>query len=102
MATLAGLTTDTLNMIYGIAQVERPIEDTIDAGFNAAVTTMPVTTDVLWKKDDLAEFADGELVIAVSDGTGTTFRRQIFFHLATPRLQILLGNMPPRFNHNYS
>ena len=71
MATLAGLTTKTLDHVYGTGLVERPAEDTIDATFNAAVTTMPVTTDSMWKRDDYAEFNSNELVIAISDGTGT-------------------------------
>ena len=71
MTTLAILTRKTLDHVYGVGLVERPVEDTLDAGFNAAVTTMPVTTDIVWKRDDYAEFDDGELVVAISDGTGT-------------------------------
>jgi len=69
MTSLAALTTATLDLIYGEAQVERPAEDTIDANFNAGVTVMPVSTDTLWKRNTVAEFADGERVICAADAS---------------------------------
>ena len=78
MATLADLATKTLDVIYGVAQVERPLEDIMDGAFTAGTLTMPVATDAFWKQDDIAEFAvDGELVICAADATGgnVTVRR---------------------------
>ena len=73
MATLASLTTDTHNLIHGLAQVERPQEDTIGAQLLVGGTSMTVTTNDLWKRDDLAEFQpDGEIVVCAADASGGT------------------------------
>ena len=78
MATLAGLTTDTLNMLYGMSQAERPQEDTITADLAQAATTMSVATTNLWKRGDYAEFSDGEVVICAADASAgsVTIRRK--------------------------
>ena len=60
MATLASLTLDVLDMIYGQAQVTRPIEDTLATEVtNAADVTWQFTSDELWKRGDYAEWFDG-------------------------------------------
>lgn len=79
MATLSALTTDTLNMLYGASQAERPQEDTLSGAFAQAATSMPVTTTALWGRGDYAEFDDGEIVICAADaaaGTVTVRRAQ--------------------------
>lgn len=74
MATLAGLVDRTYEILFGVAQVERPAEDTISAELSG--TSITVATDSMWKRGDYAEFDDGELVIFVADASGaTTVRR---------------------------
>ena len=65
MATLSQLTDDVYNMLYGIAQQERPIEDTqVTATFTAVATEIEMSTPAAWRKDDYAEAAsDGDIII---------------------------------------
>lgn len=78
MTTMAALIDTTLDVIYGVAEVERPREDTITGALNAGVTTMTVASPNLWKADAIGEFqVDGELVICAADpsGSNVTIRR---------------------------
>lgn len=80
MATLATLTTDTTNLLYGLDLVSRPQEDTIGAALTSSGTSVTVDTDTIWKRNDLMEFQpDGELAICAADassGTVTVRRAQ--------------------------
>lgn len=76
MATLAGLILDIEEMLYGMAEVENPPEDTATAA-NAAATTITVAHQNMWHKDDQGEFvgadgAVGEIVRVSSDPTTTS------------------------------
>lgn len=77
MATLASLTTDVLNRVYGTGIVERPAEDTLNGAINSSVTALQVDTEAMWKRGDFAEFPDNnEIVIFAADASGsTTIRR---------------------------
>ena len=81
MATLAGIVTDVYEMLYGIAQVERPSEDT------QATTTLAtgglaleMDTPTLWRRGDIAEATDGDIVLFTEDhpssGTAAIRRSQ--------------------------
>ena len=60
MATLASLTLDVYDMLFGVAQVQRPVEDTLRTGVtNAADVAWRFATPQLWKKNDLAEYWTG-------------------------------------------
>ncbi len=76
MATLAGLVNDAYNFLYGMAQMERPKEDTLNGGINNAVTSLTPTTVAMWKRDDYAEFPDGEVVVFAADSAGATAVRR--------------------------
>ena len=94
-ATLAGLILDVEDMLYGLAQVERPREDTLLSAVASAVdTTWRFAYPAMWKKDDYAEYAPvagtvGEVVIMAEDhptaaadgvvpgGTGRGRRRRL-------------------------
>jgi hypothetical protein len=68
MATLAALTNDVLNMLYGVVQVERPTEDTqVTATFTNAATEVELSTPALWKRGDYAEADDGDVIILAED-----------------------------------
>lgn len=81
MATLATLTDDVFDMIYGIPQIERPAEDTLVGAVSSdSDDTWEFTTPSLWTRGDYAEDqAAGELVIHALDhptgGNDTTVRR---------------------------
>lgn len=83
MASLAEIIFATEEMLYGMAQVERPAEDTVGAGgVDAVSTSLPVATDVMWKRGDFLEVADGagsvgEIMVAAGDGSsgGVQVRR---------------------------
>ena len=81
MATLATLTDDVLDMIYGIPQIERPAEDTLVNTVDAANdVTWELTTPTMWNRGDYAEDqAAGELVVMSTDhpaaGNDVTVRR---------------------------
>lgn len=76
MTTLATLVDDCYGILYGVGRAERPKEDTIAVQFLTASTSVTPTTPTLWKRDDYAEFTDGELVIFAADSAGaTTVRR---------------------------
>ena len=72
-ATLAGLILDVEDMLYGLAQVERPREDTLLSAVGSAVdVTWRFAYPSMWKKDDYAEYAPsagtvGEVVIMAED-----------------------------------
>jgi len=75
--TKAALILDTEELLYGMARVERPSEDTMSALLAQAGVTMSVTTTAMWQKGDIAEFApvDGsadEMVICAADAAGGT------------------------------
>lgn len=73
MATLGGLTDDVLNMIYGMAQVERPAEDTqVTATFTDVATEVELATPSLWRRGDYAEADDGDVVILAEDHPAAT------------------------------
>jgi hypothetical protein len=70
MTTLAALVDDSLAMLYGIPQAERPQEDTLASTVtDDADVSWRWTTEALWKRGDYAEAADsaGELVIMAED-----------------------------------
>ena len=81
MATLSGLVDDVYTMLYGVAQAERPQEDTLaTAVSDSSDTTWRFTTTTMWKRGDYAEAADtsGEIVIMTEDhpsGSDVTVRR---------------------------
>ena len=89
MATLATLTLDIEDMLFGLPQVERPVEDTLSTAVTtAADVTWRFTTDTLWRRNDLAEYvrsygatdsgAAGEIGYITADhgsGTDVTVRR---------------------------
>lgn len=82
MASLADLILQIEDKLYGMASVERPAEDVIDANMTDSVTSMTITNDNLWERNNYAEFAPsdgsvGEVVILGADLTGSvaTVRR---------------------------
>lgn len=84
MATLATLTADVREMLYGTGQWERPLEDTLSTAVtNASDTEWRFVTDAMWKRGDYAEFYDGsttspEVVLLTEDhppGADATVRR---------------------------
>lgn len=82
MATKNGLIQDVEDMLYGMAYVERPTEDILGGSMTSGTTTMPTTTDKLWRRDSYAEIipADGsvgEIMRIQDDATGNaaTVRR---------------------------
>ena len=81
MATLGAMTDDVLDMVYGIARIERPAEDTLDNAVTAVDdVAWEMTTPALWKRDDYCEDqAAGEIVIMTTDhpaaGNDVTVRR---------------------------
>lgn len=71
MTTLALLTQATLNLIYGVEFVERPLEDRIN-GAIANGTTEAVVFDfpAMWDPDDYVEYKpDGEVTRLINDTT---------------------------------
>lgn len=88
MTTLAALTLDVEQMLYGTAQVERPVEDTLSTQVSAQAggvddVAWRMTTYTLWKRGDYAEVvgtagAASEIVILTDDhgsGADVTVRR---------------------------
>lgn len=71
--TLAGLILDVEDMLYGLAQVERPAEDTMVKAVAAANdTAWRMGTPSLWRRGDLAEYwptagTVGEIVLMAED-----------------------------------
>ncbi len=72
MATLAGLVDDVFRKLYGAHPDKRPKEDTLSGALGIGATSMSVTTDTMWRRDDYAEFADGEIVVCAADGSSGT------------------------------
>lgn len=79
MATLSSLVDDVYGMLYGMAQVERPKEDTLaTAVADENDVEWRFTTEPLWQRDDFCEMDDGELVYITEDhpsGADVTVRR---------------------------
>lgn len=83
MASLASIIFDTEEMLYGMARVERPDEDTVGSGgIDGSATTLPVSTVAMWKRGDFVEVAAaagavGEIMVAAADGAAgnVTVRR---------------------------
>lgn len=83
MATLATLTLDIIEMLYGIPQIERPIEDTLKTAVVAANDVAWQFDTALWKRGDYAEYwkndgTEGEVVLLAGDytvGVDVTVRR---------------------------
>jgi hypothetical protein len=85
MATLSSLTLDVLEMLYGMAQVERPTEDSLKTACvdAAADVTFQFNAYAMWKKGDYAEYwkgdgSEGEILILADDhpaAADATFRR---------------------------
>ena len=81
MATLDTLVEDVYGMLYGVAHVERPVEDTLTNSVgSAADVTWEFDTPSMWLRGDYAEDqTDGELVILATDhpaaGNDVTVRR---------------------------
>lgn len=81
MATLASLTDDVYDMLYGNARVERPQEDTLATAVSGTTDTeWRFDTPSIWKRNDYAEDTTaGELIILAEDhptgGSDVTVRR---------------------------
>ena len=81
MATLAAMTDDVLDMVYGVARIERPAEDTLVTAVSGTTdVAWELTTPALWKRGDYCEDqAAGEIVIMTTDhpaaGNDVTVRR---------------------------
>lgn len=77
MATLASLTLDVFEMLYGTAQMDRPAEDTLASAVSSnSDTTWRFSTPALWKRGDWAEYwpgtgTAGEVVILAQDHDST-------------------------------
>lgn len=70
MTTLSALVDDTYAMLYGMAQAERPAEDTLASNVtNDSDVSWDFTTAAMWKRNDYAEAADGvgEIVVFADD-----------------------------------
>jgi hypothetical protein len=76
MTTLSALVDDCYGILYGVGRAERPKEDVLAAQFLTASTSVTPTTVALWKRDDYAEFTDGELIILAADSAGATVCRR--------------------------
>jgi hypothetical protein len=76
MTTLSALVDDCYGILYGVGRAERPKEDVLAAQFLTASTSITPTTVALWKRDDYAEFTDGELIILAADSAGATVCRR--------------------------
>lgn len=74
MGSLQSVILDTEEMLYGMAQVERPDEDTVRVGgIDGVSQTLPVSTDGMWSRGDFVEVvgvdgAPGEIMVAAADG----------------------------------
>ena len=81
MATIGAMTDDVFDMVYGIARIERPAEDTlVNAVSGTTDVAWEMTTPALWKRGDYCEDqAAGEIVIMSTDhpsaGNDVTVRR---------------------------
>jgi hypothetical protein len=83
MGSLASLTLDIIEMLYGMAQIERPIEDTLKTAVSAANDVTWQFDTAIWKRGDYAEYwkndgTEGEIVILAADytvGADVTVRR---------------------------
>jgi hypothetical protein len=69
LATLSDLVARTEDIIYGVAQVERPQEDTLTSTVaSTSDTTWRFDTETMWKRGDYAQPIDaGELIIFAED-----------------------------------
>uniref|UniRef100_A0A6H1ZUV0 Putative tail protein n=1 Tax=viral metagenome TaxID=1070528 RepID=A0A6H1ZUV0_9ZZZZ len=73
MTTLADLTLDVYDMLHGVAQVQRPVEDTLStATADAADVEWRMSTPALWRRGDYAEHwkgtgTAGEVVLMTED-----------------------------------
>lgn len=70
MATLAQVRADVEDLLYGIEQVQRPAEDTLNdsGGISDSDTEAQFSTESMWKRGDYAEFVpDGELILFTED-----------------------------------
>jgi hypothetical protein len=83
MATLSSLTLDVLEMLYGMAQVERPTEDALKTAVTAANdVSWQFNSASMWKRGDYAEYwkgdgSEGEVIIFAEDhGVGDTAVRR--------------------------
>ncbi len=77
MASISNLADEAIKLLYGIAPISRPQEDTIGANLAQGATTMTPATDTMWKRDDYAEFQpDGELVVCAADASTTVAIRR--------------------------
>lgn len=80
MATLADLVTRVEDLIYGVARVERPKEDTLSTAVSGTTDTeWRFVTDTMWKRDDYAQpIAASEIIVLAEDhpsGADVTVRR---------------------------
>jgi len=77
VASLADLILQVEDKLYGMASVERPMEDTITDSPASGATSMDVTNSNGWGRGDYAEFADadgnvGEVVVLAANLSGST------------------------------
>lgn len=103
MTTLADLTQATLNLLYGMHSIERPVEDVLDEAIAAAGTaTCTPTTPAMWHRDDYAEFpVDDEVIRFAADSAGSTaIRRGQLGTTAAAKadLDVMVKN-PPFYRH---
>jgi hypothetical protein len=103
VTTLAALKTAVLNILYGLENMEHPVEDTLAALLTTGTTSMTPTTTALWKVDDFAEFQDGtdEVVRFAADSAGATAIRRAQLGTADPGTTHASGSViaknPPFF-----
>lgn len=99
MTTLAVLTQNTLNLLYGLERIERPAEDVLDAAIAAAgtLTCTPTTID-MWKRDDYCEFpVDDEVIRFAANSAGSTAIRRAQLGTAAAAkadLDVMVRNPP--------
>lgn len=77
MTDIASLTAQTLNVLYGLESVERPIEDRLDGGIDASTETVATDTAAMWNIDDFAEFANDEIIRFINDAATEAKRGQL-------------------------
>ncbi len=75
MATLTEIVDDTYDLLYGVAQVERPKTDTLNGALNSSVTTAAWDTATMWKRGDFAESEENGEILEMLVDAGTTIIR---------------------------
>lgn len=76
MATLTDLEDQVREIMFGVARVERPAEDTLAAVMSDSTTSSTPATPAMWKRGNYAEFDNGEVIIFGADSAGATAVRR--------------------------